>query len=46
MKVLSIKQPWAMLILLGYKNMNLEVGVLSIVESYTFMHLKSQIGKL
>lgn len=34
MKVLTIKEPWATLIIDGYKNMNLEVGKQSIVAKY------------
>ncbi len=34
MKVITIKQPWATLIAEGYKNMNLELGKLNIVEIY------------
>lgn len=34
MKALTIKEPWATLIISGYKNTNLEVGKQTIVVKY------------
>lgn len=45
MKVLSIKEPWASLIMNGTKKLKLEVGKLNIEEKFIFMlvYLKQKL---